>query len=82
MGGAHLPRHQLSVDAAQGQQLGVGAALDQAAAVHHQDLVGRRANPGELPGDMLGALARWPRALDLDVAYDPALDDAELVEAA
>jgi uncharacterized protein with PIN domain len=31
---------------------------------------------------MLGALARWLRALDLDVAYDPGLDDAELVEAA
>jgi len=28
---------------------------------------------------MLGALARWLRALDLDVAYDPALDDPELV---
>lgn len=31
---------------------------------------------------MLGALARWLRALDLDVAYDPALDDPELVEKA
>lgn len=31
---------------------------------------------------MLGSLARWLRALDLDVTYDPALDDAELVEAA
>jgi uncharacterized protein len=29
---------------------------------------------------MLGALARWLRALDLDVAYDPSLDDPELVE--
>lgn len=28
---------------------------------------------------MLGALARWLRALDLDTAYDPALDDAALV---
>jgi uncharacterized protein len=28
---------------------------------------------------MLGALARWLRALGLDVAYDPALDDPELV---
>jgi len=28
---------------------------------------------------MLGALARWLRALDLDVAYDPSLDDPELV---
>jgi uncharacterized protein with PIN domain len=27
---------------------------------------------------MLGALARWLRLLDLDVAYDPALDDPEL----
>ena len=31
---------------------------------------------------MLGALARWLRALDVDVAYDPALDDAALVERA
>lgn len=31
---------------------------------------------------MLGALARWLRALDLDVAYDPSLDDPELVERA
>ena len=31
---------------------------------------------------MLGALARWLRALDVDVAYDPALDDPELVEKA
>jgi len=31
---------------------------------------------------MLGALARWLRALDLDVAYDPSLDDPELVELA
>lgn len=31
---------------------------------------------------MLGALARWLRALDLDVAYDPAIDDPELVERA
>jgi len=28
---------------------------------------------------MLGALARWLRVLDVDVAYDPALDDPELV---
>lgn len=28
---------------------------------------------------MLGALARWLRMLDVDVAYDPALDDPELV---
>ena len=31
---------------------------------------------------MLGALARWLRALDVDVLYDPALDDPELVERA
>jgi uncharacterized protein with PIN domain len=28
---------------------------------------------------MLGALARWLRALGLDVAYDPTVDDPELV---
>jgi uncharacterized protein with PIN domain len=28
---------------------------------------------------MLGALARWLRALGVDVIYDPALDDPELV---
>jgi hypothetical protein len=31
---------------------------------------------------MLGALARWLRALDLDVAYDPSIDDPELAEKA
>ena len=31
---------------------------------------------------MLGALARWLRILGLDVTYDPALDDPELVERA
>lgn len=31
---------------------------------------------------MLGALARWLRALDLDVAYDPDLDDPDLVDKA
>ena len=31
---------------------------------------------------MLGALARWLRVLGFDVAYDPALDDPELVEKA
>lgn len=31
---------------------------------------------------MLGALTRWLRALDLDTAYDPALDDADLVNRA
>ncbi|HJX29696.1 MAG TPA: Mut7-C RNAse domain-containing protein, partial [Thermoanaerobaculia bacterium] len=31
---------------------------------------------------MLGALARWLRALDLDVTYDPSLDDPALVERA
>jgi uncharacterized protein len=29
---------------------------------------------------MLGALAQWLRLLDLDVAYDPSLDDPALVE--
>jgi uncharacterized protein with PIN domain len=31
---------------------------------------------------MLGGLARWLRVLGLDVAYDPALDDAALVRLA
>jgi uncharacterized protein len=31
---------------------------------------------------MLGALVRWLRALDVDVVYDPALDDAALVDRA
>lgn len=31
---------------------------------------------------MLGGLARWLRTLGLDVAYDPGLDDPELVELA
>lgn len=31
---------------------------------------------------MLGALARWLRVLGLDTAFDPALDDPELVERA
>lgn len=31
---------------------------------------------------MLGGLARWLRTLGIDVAYDPALDDPELVELA
>lgn len=31
---------------------------------------------------MLGGLARWLRVLDLDVAYDPELDDPELVDRA
>lgn len=35
----------------------------------------------KLIGDaMLGGLVRWLRVLDLDVAYDPCLDDAALVE--
>ena len=39
--------------------------------------------PPKLIADaMLGALARWLRALDLDVAYEPDIDDAELVEKA
>ncbi|HEX9942669.1 MAG TPA: Mut7-C RNAse domain-containing protein [Thermoanaerobaculia bacterium] len=40
------------------------------------------APPRLIADAMLGALARWLRALDVDVAYDPALDDAELVEKA
>jgi len=37
-------------------------------------------DPPRLIADaMLGALARWLRVLDFDVAYDPALDDPELV---
>lgn len=39
-----------------------------------------RRPPGFLADAMLGALARWMRVLDLDVAYDPALDDPQLVE--
>jgi len=38
--------------------------------------------PRFLADAMLGALARWLRVLDVDVAYDPALDDPELVERA
>lgn len=38
--------------------------------------------PTLLADAMLGALARWLRALDLDVAYDPAVDDPELAERA
>jgi uncharacterized protein with PIN domain len=42
-----------------------------------------RTPPPRLLADaMLGALARWLRALGVDVAYDPALDDPELVEQA
>jgi uncharacterized protein with PIN domain len=41
------------------------------------------ADPPRLLADaMLGALVRWLRALDLDTAYDPTLDDAELVDRA
>lgn len=39
-------------------------------------------SPKLLADAMLGALARWLRAVDLDVAYDPALDDPDLVEKA
>ncbi len=39
-------------------------------------------SPKLFADSMLGALARWLRALDLDVAYDPSLDDPELVELA
>lgn len=38
--------------------------------------------PRLLADAMLGALARWLRALDVDVTYDPELDDPELVERA
>jgi uncharacterized protein len=38
-----------------------------------------RAEPRLFADAMLGGLARWLRTLGLDVAYDPALDDAELV---
>lgn len=39
-------------------------------------------NPKFFADAMLGALARWLRILDVDVAYDPALDDAALVDRA
>lgn len=39
-------------------------------------------NPPMIADAMLGALARWLRVLGLDVAYEPALDDAEIVERA
>ena len=39
-------------------------------------------SPKLIADAMLGALARWLRALDLDVAYEPDIDDAELVEKA
>ena len=39
-------------------------------------------NPPMIADAMLGALARWLRVLGLDVAYDPALDDPEIVERA
>jgi uncharacterized protein with PIN domain len=38
--------------------------------------------PRFLADAMLGALARWLRVLDVDVAYDPALDDPALVDRA
>ena len=40
------------------------------------------ASPKLFADAMLGALARWLRVLDVDVAYDPALDDPELVQRA
>ncbi|MGH9362847.1 MAG: Mut7-C RNAse domain-containing protein [Thermoanaerobaculia bacterium] len=46
-------------------------------------MVERRRMAARLLADaMLGALARWLRVLDLDTAYDPALDDAALVAVA
>jgi hypothetical protein len=39
-------------------------------------------HPRLLADAMLGALVRWLRALGIDVAYDPALDDPELVDRA
>lgn len=39
-------------------------------------------SPPMIADAMLGALARWLRILGLDVTYDPALDDPELVERA
>ena len=40
-------------------------------------------SPPKLIADaMLGALARWLRILDVDVVYDAALDDPEIVERA
>jgi uncharacterized protein with PIN domain len=41
-----------------------------------------RLPPRLLADAMLGGLARWLRVLGLDVAYDPALDDAALVSLA
>jgi len=41
-----------------------------------------RAAPPLIADAMLGGLARWLRVLGLDVAYDPALDDAALVRLA
>jgi uncharacterized protein with PIN domain len=38
--------------------------------------------PALIADAMLGGLARWLRVLGLDVAYDPALDDAALVRLA
>lgn len=40
------------------------------------------AAPRFLVDAMLGSLARWLRILGFDAAYDPATDDAELVERA
>lgn len=41
-----------------------------------------RREPRLVADAMLGGLARWLRVLGLDVAYDPALDDAALVRLA
>lgn len=40
------------------------------------------ARPKLIADAMLGGLARWLRVLGLDTAYDPALDDPELVDRA
>jgi hypothetical protein len=55
-------------------------AEDEAALEDGSDL--QRPAPRLLADAMLGALARWLRALGVDVTYDPDLDDPELVELA
>lgn len=43
---------------------------------------GTNGAPRLIADAMLGALARWLRILDLDVVYDPSLDDPDLVDRA